>query len=255
MSGIYGVVLLSGNFRNALNKERIVALLKSLAVSNQVRGNDASGLAVVGTDKIQVLKEGIEAKKFIETAAYNKFLEDVQLTGTYSFIGHCRSAGLGTSKNNKNNSPLIVGDIVGAHDGDIRNYASLFECYEKYFNREAEVSSEIVFKLFNHFYLKHKQPFSDTIKRIDEITSGTSAYALASSRIPSGVCLVRGKGNPLEVKLFEDEGLIVFSSSGFHIDEAAKSASMDSGKKVPLTLCKGLLVCAKKNEYVEIDLN
>lgn len=254
MSGIFGVILLDGSFKDALNKERMTAVISSLAESNQIRGSDATGIAATGKDDIRVLKHGITAKEFVKSAKYKKFMDSVNLSSTHSFIGHCRSAGRGAAKDNKNNSPIVAGDVIGVHDGDINNNATLFECYKEYITMTGDVNNEIVFKLFNHWHTSLKKPFSDTIKQINEVTTGTSAYAAVSAKAPTVTCLVRGKGNPLEVKLYTESGLIIFSSSEFHLDAAAKAASMTLGTKVPLTLGKALVICAKKNEYKEVTV-
>ncbi len=254
MSGIFGVVLLSGTFKDALNKERMTTLLSKMATGTGIRGKDATGLAAVGKDKIHIIKRGIEAKTFVETKEFKNFLTDINLLSTYAFIGHCRDAQKGSNKDPENNSPMVCGNIVGAHNGYIVNDDSLFKTYKNAFIRKTKTECEIVFSLLNHWVTKLDRPLKDAVKRVAEVTSGTSTYACVNAITPSIMCLSRSAGNPLEVKLFKKEGLILFSSSEYHLDEAAKNVSMDMGEKIPFTIGKALLICSEQNEFAEVVL-
>ncbi len=254
MSGIFGVVLLSGTFKNALSKERMSALLSKMATGTGIRGKDATGLAAVGKDKIHVIKRDVEARIFVKTKEFKNFLTFTNLLSTYAFLGHCRDAQKGSNKDPENNSPMVCGNIVGAHNGYIVNDNSLFRAYEKAFVRKTKTECEIVFSLLNHWTSKLGRPLKDAIKRVAEVTNGTSTYACINAATPSIVCLSRSAGNPLEVKLFEEEGLILFSSSEYHLDEAAKTASMSTGEKIPLGVGKALLICSEQNEFAEVAL-
>jgi len=255
MSGIFGAILLNGKFKDALNKQRMIALLSKMALGSQVRGKDATGLAAVSEDKIRTIKRGIEAKVFIDTDEYKDFLNKINLSTTYSFLGHCRAATKGSNKEAENNSPMVCGNIIGSHCGYITNDDALFRAYSAAFSRKAKADCEIVFSLVNHWDTKLEMPLAAAVKRVAEVTNGTSAYACASALAPSVMCLVRGAGNPLEVKLFEESGLVLFGSSEYHLDEAAKAASMGEGEKLTLTIGKALLICAETNEFAEVALN
>jgi len=254
MSGIFGTVVLSGNYKDALNKERMTALLSKMAICSQVRGKDATGVTVVSTANIRTIKRGIAANVFVKTKEYKDFLNSVNLSTTYSIFGHCRAAVKGSNKDANNNSPMVCGNVVGVHNGSIVNDDALFVSYKTAFDRTGKVDCEIVFRLLNHLHEKLDQPFKEAIQRVAEITNGTSVYACVSALSPSVTCLSRGTGNPLEVKLFEESGLVLFASSEHHLDEAAKVASMGEGEKISLTMGKALLICAKHNEIAEVDL-
>jgi glucosamine 6-phosphate synthetase-like amidotransferase/phosphosugar isomerase protein len=254
MSGIFGTVVLSGEYKDALNKERMTTLLSKMAFCSQVRGKDATGIAAVGTDNIRTIKRGIAADFFVETKEYKDFLNSVNLATTHSIFGHCRAATKGSNKDASNNSPIVCGNVVGVHNGSIVNDDALFAAYIETFTRRAKVDCEIVFRLLDHLYGTLNQSFKQAIQRVDEVTNGTSAYACVSALAPSVMCLSRGAGNPLEVKLFEESGLVLFASSEHHLDEAAKVASMGEGEKISLTMGKSLLICAKHNEIAEVDL-
>ena len=118
-------------------------------ISNEERGQAATGLAVVQMDgQAQVYKQPIRASQFVETRSYHDLMAKVGPTTTL-ILGHTRLPTQGSPRNPDNNQPIEVGPVLGVHNGHIGNDAELFERWQ--LPRRAEVDSEIIFQMLAAF--------------------------------------------------------------------------------------------------------
>lgn len=70
--------------------------------------------------------------------------------GARIFIGHTRWATLGSPLNMHNNHPLRHGNIVGVHNGVLRNHESIFAITGRY-REDTQVDSEAIFASVNRW--------------------------------------------------------------------------------------------------------
>ncbi|HTP11154.1 MAG TPA: hypothetical protein VMP08_23025 [Anaerolineae bacterium] len=125
------------------------AVFTRALVSNEERGQAATGLAVVQADgQAQVYKQPIRASQFVETPSYRELMATVGPTTTL-ILGHTRLPTQGSAGNPDNNHPIEVGPVLGVHNGHIANDAELFERWR--LPRRAEVESEIIFQMLAAF--------------------------------------------------------------------------------------------------------
>lgn len=107
-------------------------IIRALAVANEKRGEDASGLAAVTGNGISTVKQAIPAGDLVFTHAGRALLNQ----SSTAIIGHARLPTIGANTA-ENAHPFTFGKVVGAHNGRVANYKEVFP--------GAEVDSEAIF--------------------------------------------------------------------------------------------------------------
>ncbi len=121
------------------------AIVRSNLVFNEERGQHASGIAVVQQDGSHwVFKQPVTASTLVEMEGYETLMSRVD-ENTVCILGHTRKPTKGSRWNNNNNHPLVVGGVIGIHNGIIANDDELFASCGC--ERNGEVDSEIIFRL------------------------------------------------------------------------------------------------------------
>ena len=175
MCGIAGIILLERS-RTLKELREIKRIARSLLLELEKRGTDSSGIAVINRDYIWLLKQPVKAGVFVNTPSFNNMLGRIT-NSTKGILLHARAATQGSRENNKNNHPIATGDIIGVHNGIIYNDNEIFRNFRQHFVRKAEVDSEAIFRLINH-YLKNDS-FNDikSIKKALKKLRGSMAVA------------------------------------------------------------------------------
>lgn len=95
---------------------------QSLLFHDVVRGHHATGVAAIDTQKqlLTVEKKAVASPQFLEIAEVQENLfaykHDFNI-----YIGHNRWATSGAKDDDKNAHPFVHGDVVGVHNGSLRN--------------------------------------------------------------------------------------------------------------------------------------
>jgi predicted glutamine amidotransferase len=154
-------------------------IVLQLTMMNQSRGEDSTGVALVGINGRSVIhKDAIKPVTF----APNQFKE--YRKNLKSIITHTRKATTG-AVNAKNAHPFQYGHIVGAHNGIVYNKYDFSEFKEK-----MDVDSEIIFYLLNKYN-------NDFDKTFGELT-GAFGVAWVYDKRPGVLHLMRD-GRPLYI--------------------------------------------------------
>lgn len=252
MCGIYGIGLLDDH---VVDNNTLGILATRLAKASQIRGGDATGMSFATmNDGIKLIKTNEKAKTFVELKEYVDLIGKLFPTNTKtngslrSMIGHCRAQTQGTHTNNLNNHPILIENIIGVHNGHIHNDHQLYAQFKDRFNRKAQVDSEIIFSLINYFSSlespNENNPVVESIKRAAKLMSGNFACAVMDARNTDCLWLFRNN-NPIEIRFFKKEGMIVFASSLLILQEALE----------PTTLSDPSIVTVDSNSGICINLH
>lgn len=158
-------------------------VLRGLFLAMEERGHHSTGVASVGV-KTHIVKQDMEAKKFVDTEAYNKLLRK----NSPIVLGHTRWASSGAITQ-RNAHPFDYGNIIGCHNGHVSNSKSIFEENKV---DDAEVDSEAIFYLLDKYNNDYEKAFEEL--------HGVFAVTWIDLRFPNKVFLVRD-GNPLFIML------------------------------------------------------
>ena len=184
MCGIAGFVT------GGKSPKTVQKLYKDILTLSVKRGRDATGIAAtMSNGKIKVSKDPVPSPIFVRDAAYKVIMDK----NPRAVIGHVRAATKGSPFVNKNNHPILAGNIVGVHNGGIHNDDYLTKHYN--LTRRALVDSEVIFALLNKVDVLDKE----SIQRALSVLDGNYALAFQHAEQPDKIWLVRGPGRPLVI--------------------------------------------------------
>ena len=161
MCGIFGVIAGSDS---TLSPDLIEETMVRLYRLSESRGKESAGLAALVDDAIRVLKQPIPASRFIRTSVYRRVVDEVVRNGNgrapgngrarlghpVALMGHSRLVTNGAQEDNRNNQPVVAGDMVGIHNGIIVNDADLWRRFPD-MQRHFEVDTEVLLCLIRRF--------------------------------------------------------------------------------------------------------
>jgi len=146
MCGLAGI-LFAPVHRSDSEWRAIADIFTANLLANEERGREAAGIALVRSDgRLMLHKAQGPASGLAQSRLYQKILEALDERAV-CLLGHTRAPTKGAPSNNENNHPILVGNVVGIHNGYIRNDDSLFAHF--HLPRQGEVDSEIIFRLLD----------------------------------------------------------------------------------------------------------
>jgi glucosamine 6-phosphate synthetase-like amidotransferase/phosphosugar isomerase protein len=220
MCGINGLVMLNGVERSAEMLKNIKFVFNELMVQTQERGTDATGLVhFKRSGGYDFYKQAIKAQAMTTNDEYYNQIVDGIGNDTHSVIAHTRWGTKGKKENLNNNHPFDIGSVVGVHNGTIANDDYLFKQYEKEFTRIAEVDSEIIYQLINH-YNKDEITYEGLKKALEDTRlRGLFALAFTHKNQPNLVHIVKQE-KPLNLAYWAEAGVLIFNSQDDFIENA-----------------------------------
>jgi hypothetical protein len=176
-------------------KTYIDKLNQLLYINSLTRGKDATGIY---TTKSGVIKAAKDAPDFIKSS-YKDFRSNLNdwYENTNVFIGHVRQKTTG-EKIDENAHPFRFGNVVGAHNGVVRNYKELIKAGDAY---EYKVDSMVIFARFAQ----------DGNYKVLEEMDADAALIFHNIKEPDTLYVYRNNERPLFKGKIENSGLY-FSS-------------------------------------------
>lgn len=250
------------------NRQVVNKLITKLLINGMSHGKTATGLCYISNEEIAIVKDRINAEKFTKTEFYKDVsgkhvcFEDASSKYLLSVIGHCRQKTKGTELNNDNNHPIRCGNVVGVHNGMISNDDIQFDKYKNVWSRKAQVDSEIIFALINHFtkdsvtkgiQLVKACTITKGIQRACSCLNGSYACAMVHCFQPHILWLFRGN-NPCTIYHFKKKGIIIFASFPSIIVDSILDYSFGTYDEIPLDSYEGMGIDLHNNRYQKFDL-
>lgn len=202
----------------AVRQNVMKILTTELLVETEARGKDAVGAVVLFNDgNFYGIKRGEQVSKFIHKFGHSKeyyggFLKvwKEYTAPVRAYLGHCRAATYGDKSNNVNNHPIKIGNLVGIHNGTLRNHEEIFKHLKC--KRDGEVDSEAIFRLFEYFTKKGTEPF--TMEMLQEVVrrlEGQFAVVLFNADNLKQIPVFRD-ARPVEFVLIRSLGILLMVS-------------------------------------------
>ena len=213
MCGIFGFVT---NSESGLDLTSCRRILIDLFHRSEPRGQDASGLVLVSSKIAQVYKKPLPPDKFLSDSGFKKFLAQKvglscdgstgKINAPLAAIGHCRLVLSGTEIVHENNQPIIVGPIVGIHNGLVTNENELRKTFTR-LNKTYDIDSEIIFQLIED-YRKNGYSLTNSISKSFDNIEGTASIAF----FRQGEGYLHLATNYGSLFVSQGEGITVFAS-------------------------------------------
>ncbi len=211
MCGLVGI-LFAPVHRSDSEWRALADIFTANLLANEERGREAAGIALVRSDGNLLLHRAQgPASDLTASPSYQKIL--AALNGrAMCLLGHTRAPTKGAASNNENNHPILAGNVVGIHNGHIRNDDRLFTHF--HLPRRGEVDSEIIFRLLD--LLSSSSPprtYLQDIAWAMSLLEGPLAVLAVNLQTPTRL-LVAKDGSPLCVH-YEPRWQALFFSSRY----------------------------------------
>ena len=207
-----------GQRDEAMRQKLLRYFTTELMIATEERGKDATGGVVLFNDgKYMGVKRGEKVTNFLSTFAETKehygsllkvWREHDKRARVY--LGHCRAGTSGDKEDNENNHPIKIGNLVGIHNGQIKNHNIIFDklgC-----KRDGKVDSEAIFRLFDHYTRSGKEPFTmDMVQEVVNRLDGQFAITLFNADNLDQIPVFRD-GRPIELILIRRYGILLMIS-------------------------------------------
>lgn len=221
MCGIWGVV----SKRKTISTDTIKAMVRELMLLSETRGKEASGIAVLNSDRLAVMKRSMAANKLLGTEEYAQFVKrNIKSNEELLIIGHSRLITNGTKP--ENNQPVVKHKIAMVHNGIIVNDNELWK-QNTGLNREYEVDTEIVVELF-HKYLQEMNIGNALGQVYNQIQGMASTISVLSEQ---GTLIAASNNGSLYYCVSEDRHTVVLASEKLTIEKIIKKYKDLFGKK------------------------
>lgn len=201
-----------------INKEEHIDarnLAKHLLKGIEARGKDATGAAWYNgkTQDVNYIKAPKRAQDFCRNELFRL------PSGVRNVILHTRWATQGSPKNENNNHPIVIGNLVGVHNGHILNDKEVLDFARDNFGhkRIGEVDSEAAFAIAKYSD-NPLNDFADTLH-------GRAALAWIDGDKPRELNVTRVTNSPVAVAQ-TPKGSFVFASTKSILEKAMKDAGL-----------------------------
>jgi len=156
-----------------------------------------------------------------------KFTETLGLIGkdTNFILMHARATTVGNTRDNRNNHPIIASSkegkpVIGIHNGTLYNHENLFRRFKNDIDREGEVDSEIIFRLYQYYLTKGMLP-EDAIKKTTSLLQGAFTGAAVDLNHPHQMVMFKFD-RPLAVLRIPHYDMIITVSEAKYYDVVRK---------------------------------
>ena len=223
MCGIFGLVIAQ---TSASTPHALQSLIRDLADLSASRGSEASGLALVGDDAVDVYRQAASADRMVRDAECRHFLrrrlESSRDRGCV-LIGHSRLVTNGSMQRDDNNQPVVAGDLIGVHNGIICNDDALWLRHPE-LEHEHDIDTEVLLRLIGSYVTEDGSLATATRRAFAEIEGVANVAAL--TRTHDALLLATNNGS---LYVAESGGAMLFASEEYIARTAAEGARRTFG--------------------------
>jgi asparagine synthetase B (glutamine-hydrolysing) len=211
MCGIFGIITKSNHITN----DHLDKITSKLFILSETRGKEASGIAFIEPDKVNIYKEPISASKFIKTDKYSELFSSFKKSqGAKALIGHSRMVTNGTEEDQRNNQPVYKNRIVCIQNGIIVNEDEIWKSLEGKKKREYIVDTECINAIVSNSFDNDGTMHTALTAVFDTIKGATSTAIFHKDYNQLGLGTNNGS-----LYISENEDFIIFASEIFILNE------------------------------------
>jgi len=242
MCGIATISIGRGR-RGRIPYNKLQGLTQKILVELSDRGQDASGIAVVGDDHCFVFKKPLRPDRLVVRPRFREILEKIGPETNFIML-HSRAASVGGNEDNFNNHPIVADPVIGIHNGTLYNTEKLRKKFSDRFSTAGNVDSEILFRMFN-MYLEEGLTPKQALCKVTEQLSGAFTGAALDLRHTHRMLMFKFQRD-LAVLQLSHYDILVAVSKPYHYDRARDTMGLS---------VKDKLSYPKEATAFSIDLN
>jgi len=236
MCGLCGICIGCEAKQRVRDIEALTDTFTRLLLLSEHRGPHATGVAWVKRDgTMQVIKEPLPARQFVQTGTYIDWLLGVDRQVSY-LMGHTRWPSRGHVGNPAENHPIVTPPVLVTHNGTILEHRQHYTRLR--LQHSTQVDSELLARIAQHHAGTAGidiEPFLTDLIPID----GSISLALVATTHPEEVILLKGN-MPLEVRIHTRTRALLYASEARILDRVL--ASETGWETLPLAHGEGLVV-------------
>lgn len=226
MCGIVGV-LRYGKLGDKQNRQSALYLATTLLEVTESRGKDATGVAALFDDgNFFGQKMAVRASEFVarfggedgDFDGLQSVLREYDGSSLRAIIGHCRKKSVGGAFDNVNNHPIKAGNIIGLHNGTLKNHDLIFEKLKC--DRDGTVDSEAIFRLMQYYTKNCQEPFTlDMLEEVTKRLEGSFSILAFNANNPNQIVSARDT-RPAEFCFIKPLNMVLVASEKKFIETA-----------------------------------
>lgn len=213
MCGI-ATIAIGRSARGRIPYKKLRGLTSELLIELSVRGQDASGIAVINDDDAYVFKKPLRPRRLVVRPRFEEILQKIGPDTNFVML-HSRAASVGGNSNNFNNHPIVADPIIGIHNGTLYNDDKLFKTFKKHFKQEGSVDSEIIFRLFNMYVNRGLCP-KQSMQMVSKQLVGAFTGAMVDMRRTNQMITFKFERQLVVLKLPHYDTIITVSEPRFY---------------------------------------
>ena len=215
MCGILGITCVKGR---KISHSQITKALFDLYVLSEIRGKEASGIAVKQGAEIDIIKSPVPATEFIKSNEYKHLIFSLKSSESLSAIGHSRLATNGQQSDNNNNQPVLFNDTACVHNGIIVNTEEIYSRHPQ-LKTNSDLDSISAAGLIDQS-LKKGNAFEEAMINMMHTIEGTVNIAVLHKQ--RDVMNLASNNGSIYYLHNEAEKIFIFSSESFLLKEFLK---------------------------------
>ncbi len=232
MGGIFGFTLLNNN---KMGKDSIITLTTEL-LKSQLGPTEEINIAITTSENIHVIKTNMSIPRFIATKEFKEFMHNALKDITiYSLIGSFKDKVTYKEFLDLNDEPMVTfGEVVCVQK-------------EKEFT-DVDSGGVVVAEIFDRYEFA-----IDLTTRIKTAAKDVKLYAAVHAAYPSCLLIAKHTADPLELCMFAQYGVFIFSSISKSVDKVTQLLLLGKRETVEMFSYQAFLLNMSTNTYKVIN--
>ena len=237
MCGLAGIVIGRLEKRRIKDIEALTDTFTRMLLLSEHRGPHATGVAWVKRDgSMQVAKEPLPARQFVQSGAYLDWLLGIDRQVTY-LMGHTRWPSRGSARNDAENHPICCAPpILLTHNGTIADHTRHYTRLR--LPRITQVDSELLARIAQRHIGAGGIDIDAVLADLVPLDGSMSLTLVATTR-PEEIILLKGN-MPLEVRIQPRTRVLLYASEARILERVI--AGETGWETYPLEYGEGLVV-------------
>jgi hypothetical protein len=220
MCGIFGIV---AGQHVPFQRENLRQTMVEFYLLAESRGKEASGLATVLPDRIEVVKRPVRGRALLNDSQFKSALgRALESTESLTIMGHTRMVTNGSADNHFNNQPVLKDGHFVFHNGIIVNDDALWRNHPN-LNRVAEVDTEAFLAIVADARTNGQSLSAATIQAVRE-ARGANTFAILGEH--DNALIIATTNGSMFYSVSRSSAIAVFASERYILEKICETPAL-----------------------------